>query len=94
MDSNSAFEGNYLTHSGEVTFSDISAPVICLYFSAHWCPPCRNFTPVLAKLYNQWNKDGKQIEIIFVSSDNDLKSYKEYFESMPWISIPFQDAQN
>ncbi len=93
MDANSTLNGNYLTHSGEVAFSEINAPVICLYFSAHWCPPCRNFTPVLAKLYNEWNKDNKQIEIIFVSSDNDLKSFKEYFETMPWISLPFQDPK-
>lgn len=25
--------------------------VICFYFSAHWCPPCRAFTPVLKDFY-------------------------------------------
>ena len=25
--------------------------IVCFYFSAHWCPPCRGFTPVLKKFY-------------------------------------------
>merc|ERR1712130_667492 len=25
-----------------------------IYFSAHWCPPCRGFTPVLAESYNAY----------------------------------------
>ena len=29
-----------------------------IYFSAHWCPPCRNFTPMLAEFYNKVNEGG------------------------------------
>ena len=25
--------------------------VILFYFSAHWCPPCRGFTPILKDFY-------------------------------------------
>ena len=24
---------------------------ICIYFSGHWCPPCRGFTPILKDFY-------------------------------------------
>ena len=26
--------------------------VVLFYFSAHWCPPCRAFTPVLKDFYD------------------------------------------
>ena len=25
--------------------------LVLIYFSAHWCPPCRGFTPVLKAFY-------------------------------------------
>ena len=25
--------------------------IVCFYFSAHWCPPCRHFTPILKDFY-------------------------------------------
>ena len=80
-----------LSKDGKVNASEITAPVICYYFSAHWCPPCRNFTPVLAELYKKWNAEEKLIEIIFVTSDRDEKSFNDYFATMPWLAIPFGD---
>lgn len=29
------------------------------------------------------------LEIVFVSSDRDVKSFDEYYHSMPWMSVPF-----
>eukprot|EP00747_Dinoflagellata_sp_TGD_P152731 gnl/TRDRNA2_/TRDRNA2_177334_c1_seq1.p1 gnl/TRDRNA2_/TRDRNA2_177334_c1~~gnl/TRDRNA2_/TRDRNA2_177334_c1_seq1.p1 ORF type:complete len:403 (+),score=120.66 gnl/TRDRNA2_/TRDRNA2_177334_c1_seq1:84-1292(+) len=59
-----------------------------LYFSAHWCPPCRGFTPKLAEYYKAGLKD--VMEIIFVSSDRDEKSFNEYFSEMPWLCLPYE----
>ena len=64
--------------------------LIGVYFSAHWCGPCRAFTPKLAQFYNNANSEKKQIEIVFNSCDNDLKSFNEYFGTMPWIATPFE----
>ena len=68
-------------------------PLIGIYFSAHWCPPCRGFTPVLSKFYKVANEKKKQIEIIFVSFDRNEEEYNEYYGSMPWLSFPFKDQE-
>lgn len=64
---------------------------IGLYFSAHWCPPCRGFTPKLAEWYKGSLKD--KMEIIFVSSDRDKKSFDEYFGEMPWLALPYENSE-
>jgi len=77
----------------KVSTSTLQGKVVGLYFSAHWCPPCRQFTPILAGIYQQLQKEKKAFEIVFVSSDKDEKSFKEYFASMPWKAIPFEDNE-
>lgn len=43
--------------------------IICYYFSAHWCPPCRNFTPILADFYNvSKNSSSTKVLIILMNS--------------------------
>ena len=86
------FPSEFLSSSSKIPKSEVfSTEIICLYFSAHWCGPCRKFTPVLSDFYKQINSESKQIEIIFCSSDNDQKQFNEYFGTMPWIAIPFDD---
>merc|ERR1711988_605498 len=64
---------------------------IGLYFSAHWCPPCRGFTPKLAEWYKEGLKD--KMEIIFVSSDPDEASFNDYFKEMPWLALPYDKRE-
>jgi len=57
-----------------------------VYFSAHWCPPCRRFTPQLVKWYNE---DHKDYNVILVSADRDNEAMKEYMKGtkMPWLGM-------
>jgi len=68
-----------------------SDAVVGLYFSAHWCPPCRGFTPVLAQLHKDLKAAGKPFEVVFLSSDKDDEAFKEYFAEMPWLAVPFAE---
>lgn len=66
---------------------------IGLYYSAFWCPSCIAFTPELVKFYEHYKKSASTecFEIVYVSSDNDEKQFKEQISSMPWIALPFAD---
>ena len=64
--------------------------VIFVYFSMHNCPPCRQFTPLLAELYAEANADTKQFEVVFCSGDREEQVYNEYFAEMPWKSVGFK----
>jgi len=65
---------------------------IGIYFSAHWCPPCRGFTPKLAEWYTKDLK-GNGLEIVFVSSDRDEGAFKSYFAEQPWLALDYGDRK-
>ena len=86
-----------LTKEGMKPTSEILSQkkLIAFYFSAHWCPPCRSFTPVLAQLYAAYvgksSSFSKDMVIIFVSSDRDEASCADYYKDMPWACLPFSN---
>lgn len=77
----------------KVPVSDLVGKNILLYFSAHWCPPCRAFTPKLIEVYHKIKSKDSAFELIFISSDRDQTSFDEYFSEMPWLALPFGDTR-
>ena len=69
----------------------LSDKIVLIYFSAHWCSPCRNFTPVLAKLYQTLKAEGKSFELLFVSLDKDESEFRKYIADMLWFAVPFSE---
>ena len=67
-----------------------------LYFSAHWCAPCRKFTPQLVAYYNQIAHDHPEFEIIFVSADKSAEDMATYMREsgMPWLAIEYGKLAN
>ena len=78
-----------------VSSLDGEGKVFGLYFSAHWCPPCRGFTPKLAEWYRELKKGplGEKFDIVFVSSDRDEGAFDEYFDEMPWLALPYGERE-
>jgi nucleoredoxin len=66
--------------------------LIALYFSAHWCAPCRKFTPELVDYYNRVATQHPEFEIVFVSFDKSQFAMETYMReaNMPWPAIDFQ----
>lgn len=77
---------NTINKDGKLSNND---RIVALYFSAHWCGPCRRFTPQLVETYNNLKSENHDVEIIFISSDSDEASFKNYFQEMPWLALPF-----
>ena len=77
----------------KVPVSELVGKNILLYFSAHWCPPCRAFLPTLIEAYNKIKAKDPAFELVFISSDRDQTSFDDYFASMPWLAVPFGDER-
>uniref|UniRef100_A0A8C6NDB5 Uncharacterized protein n=2 Tax=Melopsittacus undulatus TaxID=13146 RepID=A0A8C6NDB5_MELUD len=70
--------------------------VVGLYFSAGWCSPCRDFTPILCDFYKEL-LEGKRppapFEVVFISSDHSAEEMAGYMNAMhgDWLALPFHD---
>uniref|UniRef100_A0AAY4AWT0 Nucleoredoxin n=1 Tax=Denticeps clupeoides TaxID=299321 RepID=A0AAY4AWT0_9TELE len=71
--------------------SSLEGSYIGVYFSAHWCPPCRSLTRVLVESYRKVKESGHKFEIVFVSADRSEDLFQQYFSEMPWLAVPYAD---
>lgn len=77
----------------KIPVSELKGKVVLLYFSAHWCPPCRAFLPKLIDAYHKIKAKDNALEVVFISSDKDQTSFDEFFAGMPWLALPFGDLR-
>ncbi len=88
-------KGGLQNAKGEKVSADVvgAKKYTLVYYSAHWCPPCRKFTPELVKWYNA---DHKDYEVVFVSSDKNNEKMLKYMSEtkMPWVgTVKGSDAE-
>jgi thiol-disulfide isomerase/thioredoxin len=54
-------------------------------FGASWCPKCKEELPEIAKVYSKWKAN--DVEVVFVSLDDDKNQFESFTSSFPFISI-------
>ncbi|CAK9321660.1 unnamed protein product [Citrullus colocynthis] len=86
--------GDYLLRNNgdKVEIEMLKGKILGLYFAAAWCGQSQRFTPSLVEVYNELSSKAN-FEVIFVSADDDEKSFNEYFSKMPWLAVPFSDLE-
>ena len=74
---------------------EVAPKYVAVYYSAHWCPPCRAFTPKLVEWYKAFQPQHKDFQLIFVSSDRDEKAMLQYMTEMqmPWLAVKFAERR-
>jgi len=90
---NSLLTSQYLSPL-QIPVSELKGKTVLLYFSTHWCTPCRAFLPKLIDAYHTIKtQDNDALEVVFISSDRDQDSFDELFAEMPWLALPFGDSR-
>ena len=88
------FGPHLVSKNGQIPSSSLNAfKYVLVYFSAHWCPPCRGFTPKLGLFYDNVNAGEKTLEIVYVSGDRTPEQFEEYYDEQPWVAVPFTENE-
>ena len=74
-----------------VDLASLKGKTVAVYCSAHWCPPCRAFTPQLVKFANEHKA---KLAVVFISFDQSQEKMFGYMKEakMPWSAVPFKSA--
>ena len=94
------FQGRKLLvkHSGGVRPAPLDAlhgKVVLLYFSASWCGPCHQFTPILKDFYEELvDREDTNFEIVYVPGDRSLEEMMQYYqnEHADYLALDISDT--
>ena len=75
----------------QVPVSELVGKTVGLYFHRRWCGEYGEFTSILVNVYNELKERGKKFEVVIISADYNHEDFKQAFETMPWLCLPFND---
>ena len=65
---------------------------LAFYFGSLANKECPTFTPKLIQFYNK-HRDIKNLDIIYVSSDEKEAEFSKHFAQMPWLALVYEQRQ-
>ena len=76
----------------QVSRNELAGKMVGFYFSAHWCGPCRSFTPNLVDFRDANTKD---FEVVFVSKDKSPEAQMDYMKNsnMNWYTLTHRSSE-
>ena len=83
-----------ITKSGPAAADALQGKVVLLYFSASWCGPCHQFTPILKDFYEEIVGVGENFEIVYVPGDKSVQEMMEYYHGShaDYLALDMGDA--
>lgn len=88
------FPNGLINAEGEkVSPQSLGGKIVCLYFSAAWCGPCKAVTPKLAALHEQ---SKGALEVVFVSQDRSEAEQLKYMREakMKWPAVKWANYKD
>jgi glutathione peroxidase-family protein len=70
-----------------IKLSNYSGKVLVINLWATWCGPCRNETPELVRLYNEYQKQG--LEVIALSTEDPVRSAQSVQDFMREYNVNY-----
>lgn len=55
---------------------------------------CKEFTSKLEEVYKKLKENKEDFEIVLISLEDDEESFKQDFETNPWLALPFNDKSS
>ena len=79
------FAPGYKSENSPKKLSDLKSKYTLVVFGASWCPTCAEEIPEIAKNYPKWREN--DLEVVFVSLDEEQEVYKSFVKDFPFISV-------
>ncbi|CAI2363824.1 unnamed protein product [Moneuplotes crassus] len=86
---------DFRQQGGKIQFDELckTKEFIILFFGAIWYPASKELSTALKKLYKEANAEQKNIEVIYISSDERPEQFEKFYSTMPWLAIEYKDKR-